>query len=80
MPRALIQWYGRIQQPWMAVSNKTAATVGHSEAHSKEEAHGAGSRQEQIHQSQCQQGPVLAGQKMRVRSLGLLSLPVPRQS
>lgn len=61
MPRPLVQRYGRIQQTWMAISNKTAATIGNSERHSKEEAHGAGSRQEQIGQGQCQQGPVLVG-------------------
>lgn len=49
MSRPLVQWYGGIQQSWMAVSNKAAATIGNSERHSKEEAHGAGSRHKQIH-------------------------------
>lgn len=47
--RPLVQWYGGIQQSWMAVSNKAAATIGNSERHSKKEAHGAGSRHKQIH-------------------------------
>lgn len=49
MSRPLVQWYGGIQQSWMAVSNKAAATIGNSEQHSKKEAHGAGSGHKQIH-------------------------------
>jgi hypothetical protein len=59
--RPLVQRYGRIHQSWVAISNKTAATIGNSERYSQEEAHGAGSRQEQVHQGQRQQGPVLVG-------------------
>lgn len=45
----------------MAIGNKTAATIGNSERYGQEEARGAGSRQKQVHQGQCQQGPVLVG-------------------
>lgn len=47
--RPLVQRNGRIQQCRVAVSNKAAATIGNRERHSKEEAHGAGSRQKQVH-------------------------------
>ena len=50
MSRPLVQRYQRIQQSWVAVGNKTAAAIGHSEGHSEEEAQGAGSRQEKVHQ------------------------------
>lgn len=60
----------------MAVGNEKAATIGHSECHSKEEAQGAGRGQEQVGHSEYQQGPVLAGAEQvsswgRLRSHGL---------
>lgn len=59
MSGPLVQRYRMIHQSWMAISNKAAATIGNSERYSQKEAHGAGSRQKQVHQGQRQQGPVL---------------------
>lgn len=83
MSGPLVQWYRRIQQSWMAVSNKAAATIGNSERHSQEEAHGAGSRQKQVHRGQRQQGPVLVGQESRVSRLLIsprLEIPIGSQN
>lgn len=64
----------------MAVSNKTTATVGHSERHGKEEAQGAGGGQEQVHQRYGQQGPVLAGAEDQGERLRVADSPTDKDT